>query len=50
MDWRDQIGSDPELLGGRPVVRGPRGHELVLLGAQLRRSVPHGAAEMLTVR
>jgi uncharacterized protein (DUF433 family) len=24
MDWRDQIRSDPELLGGKPVVRGTR--------------------------
>jgi uncharacterized protein (DUF433 family) len=24
MNWRDQIRSDPELLGGKPVVRGTR--------------------------
>jgi uncharacterized protein (DUF433 family) len=24
MDWRDQIKSDPRLLGGKPVVRGTR--------------------------
>jgi uncharacterized protein (DUF433 family) len=24
MDWRDQINSDPDMLGGKPVVRGTR--------------------------
>lgn len=40
MIWRDHIHSDPEILGGRPVVRGTRLAADFLLGLMAERWSP----------